>query len=166
MLKIGLTGSIGTGKSFIANLFREKSYLVIDSDACVNEIYQTDIVFFKFIQQHFPSVIKDKIINRKKLGDIVFSDKSKLQLLESYLHPKLKIMRDHIVEAHQKELLIVFDIPLLYEKNIDAEMDIVIVTDCAVEIQKQRVLTRDDMDEVKFLNIIKTQLPYYLNQQL
>ncbi len=158
MLKIGLTGSIGTGKSFIANLFQEEGYLVLDSDQCVDEIYKSDQGFLKLIKKHFPETIKDKQIDRKLLGSIVFSNPQKLALLENYLHPKLKLHREAFIEKHTDQEMIIFDIPLLFEKGIDAEMDLVIVTYCDEMIQKERVSARDKMDEAKFFKIISMQL--------
>ena len=158
MLKIGLTGSIGTGKSFIANLFQEGGYLVLDSDQCVDEIYKSDQGFLKLIKKHFPETIKDKQIDRKLLGNIVFSDLQSLALLENYLHPKLKLLREAFIEKHTDQEIIIFDIPLLFEKGIDVEMDLAIVTYCDAMIQKERVVVRDKMDEAKFFKTVSMQL--------
>jgi len=159
MLKVGLTGSIATGKSYIADLFRKHHVPVLDSDAYVQKLYSEDKSFLEFVKQHFPEAIVSGHIDRALLGRMVFSDKDRLDLLESFIHPKIAQERAQFVALHRDKKFIVFDIPLLYEKDIAKKMDLVVCTYCDSALQKARALKRDKMNAQKLDQILEHQLP-------
>jgi len=158
MLKVGLTGSIATGKSTIAAFFIAKGVPVFDSDATVAEIY-TCHDFIDMIKAQFPTCIQNGKIDRHLLGQLVFADPQKLAQLEQLLYPKVIEARVNFIEVHAAEPLLVFDVPLLYEKHLEGEMDQVICTYCDDGIQMARALERPHMTAEKLRHILSHQLP-------
>lgn len=158
MLKVGLTGSIATGKSTIAALFKAKGVPVFDSDATVAEIYQHHD-FIAAITTHFPSCVHNNTIDRDLLGQLAFGDAQKLRLLEQLLYPKVIEMRENFIQTHAAAPLLVFDIPLLYEKTLEGDVDVVICTYCDDETQMARALERPHMSAEKLRHILSQQLP-------
>lgn len=160
MIILGLTGSIGMGKSTAADLFRAAGIPVHDADATVHELMQSKGAAFTEIAQEFPEAIIDGEINRQILGQIVFADAQKLKILEAILHPKVRAKTDEFLArcAAEKHEIVVLDIPLLYETNAEKRVDVVLVVTASPEIQKQRVLARPHMNEEKFNRILQQQL--------
>ena len=101
---------------------------------------------------------EDGAIDKKKLGDIVFSDKDKLKQLEKILHPKLTLKRKEFITQNKNAPLLLMDIPLLFEKNIDTECDDVLCVYCSISTQEKRVLERPHMSKQKWLRIKNTQM--------
>ena len=164
MITIGLTGSIGMGKSATANLFKDFGVPVFDADKCVHEMLINNISIMKAIYNYFPeAMIKHKrknFIDRKILGNIVFKDKNKKKVLERIIHPEVNLQRKkwlYLAQRH-KQKLICYDVPLLFETNGEKRCDIIVVASCPFFIQKQRVLRRPDMTDVRFYNILKNQM--------
>jgi len=161
MKVIGLTGSIGMGKSFVANIFRQKNIDVFDADAQVHEILESDINAQNEIKRLFPEAVgNDGNINRGNLGRLVFTDEDKLKILESILHPIVKKRGD---DFYQKSLesgmdIIVQDIPLLFETGADKTCHFVIVVKAPSETQDERVLSRDNITKEQYEQIKKIQL--------
>ena len=149
-LRIGLTGSIGMGKSTTAQLFRDEGIAVFDSDASVHELYQGAAV--EPIVQSFPQVLENGVINRAKLADIVLKNPQALKQVEEIVHPLVWSERDKFFKAHQETgaNLVVYDIPLLFEKGVDSSVDVIVVVSATSETQKARVLARPGMTVEKF----------------
>jgi len=149
-LRIGLTGSIGMGKSTTAQLFRDEGIAVFDSDAIVHELYQG--VAIEPIARSFPQVLEHGVINRAKLADIVLKNPQALKRVEEIVHPLVWSERDKFFKAHQEKGadLVVYDIPLLFEKGVDSSVDVIVVVSATSEAQKARVLARPGMTVEKF----------------
>jgi dephospho-CoA kinase len=149
-LRIGLTGSIGMGKSTTAQLFRDKGIAVFDSDAIVHELYQGAAV--EPIAKSFPQVLENGVINRAKLADIVLKNPQALKQVEEIVHPLVWSERDKFFKAKQETgaNLVVYDIPLLFEKGVDSSVDVIVVVSATSETQKARVLARTGMTVEKF----------------
>jgi dephospho-CoA kinase len=159
MIVLGLTGSIGMGKSTTANMFRELGIDVYDSDLSVHELYSGEALIP--LSAQFPDAVEGSQIDRKKLGDIVFKDKSKLLALEKILHPLVRRKEDIFLENCRKaqKQIVVLDIPLLFEKRERSDFDYIIVVTTSAEQQKDRVLSRPGMTEDKFNSILAQQIP-------
>lgn len=159
MIILGLTGSIGMGKSTTATMFRELGVDVYDSDASVHQLYSNEAL--APVQAHFPEAFEGNLINRKKLGDLVFKDKSKLQQLEQILHPLVRQKEAAFLDQCRKaqKQIVVLDIPLLFEKRARSDFDYIIVVTTSAEDQKNRVLARAGMTEDKFNSILAQQIP-------
>jgi dephospho-CoA kinase len=160
---IGLTGSIGMGKSSTASLCRLLSIPVFESDLCVHRLMQQPDIAQKIID-HFPNAWdkKKKCIDRKILGDLIFKDSLKKDILEKILHSQVQREQQKFIQRMRKEgkRMVVLDIPLLYETGADQRlgMDEVWVVTAPSFLQRQRVLKRANMSDEKFNSILKTQL--------
>lgn len=160
MLIIGLTGSIGMGKSTIARQFAALGAKICSADACVHKLMSKNGMAVAEVQKEFPTAVKNGVVDRKILGKIVFSDKQKLTLLENILHPLVQKREDDFC-AHAKRLgtkLVVLDIPLLFETGGENRVDFTVVVSAPAFIQKQRVMARKGMTTEKFERIIATQM--------
>lgn len=158
MIVIGLTGSIGMGKTTTAKLFAEEGVPVCDSDAVVHDLYQNEAV--GPIANIFPDAVKDGTINRDRLSKILRENPAQFQALENIVHPLVRAKQDAFVDAQRGngERFALLDIPLLFETKAEARVDAVVVVSCAPEIQRQRVLSRPGMTEEKFQMILGRQM--------
>ena len=156
---LGLTGSIGMGKSVTADLFRARGVPVFDADATVHRFYETDAV--PLIEAAFPGTTENGKVNRQKLGDHVLGKPDQLKKLEAIIHPLVrKAERDFLRDAVKANApLVVLDIPLLFESSNDKRCDAVLVVSASASVQKTRVLQRQGMTEERFTAILERQLP-------
>lgn len=156
---LGLTGSIGMGKTATAGLFRDLGIPVHDADGAVHLLYRTTAV--QPIGAAFPAAIVAGVVDRKILGAEVLNDPEKLRLLESIVHPLVRQMeRDFLRRAEEKRAdLAVLDIPLLLETGGETRCDAVIVISAPAHIQKERVMARSGMTEEKFNAVLAQQMP-------
>lgn len=161
MLIIGLTGSIGVGKTNVAREFRALHVPVFDADRAVHKMLSPGGEAVKKVAEIFPAALEKNQIDRKKLGDIVFGDKKKLQLLEKILHPLVRRAEKKFLQKAQgqKKKMAVLDIPLLFEKGFFRICDYTIVVVAPHFVQKHRVMRRRHMSHEKFLAIIASQMP-------
>ena len=163
MKVIGLTGSIGMGKSLTASLLRRLGLPVHDSDKVVHDLLSPRGAAFKVVARTFPDAWNKKTftIDRKKLGEIIFNDVSKKRLLESLLHPYVwKSQRQFILRCRRMGVdKAILDIPLLYETGAEKRCSTVICVTAPYLIQRQRVLRRPNMTEEKFFAILSAQVP-------
>lgn len=159
MIVIGLTGSIGMGKTTTAKLFAEEGVPVCDSDAVVHDLYQNEAV--GPIANIFPDAVKDGAVDRDRLSKILRENPAQFQALENIVHPLVRAKQDAFVDAQRRngERFALLDIPLLFETKAEARVDAVVVVSCAAEIQRQRVLSRPGMTEEKFQMILARQMP-------
>lgn len=155
---LGLTGSIGMGKSTTAQLFAEAGCDVWDADAAVHRLYASGGAAVGPMTARFPGVLVDGAVNRDTLKDIIGKDPSALQSIEAIVHPLLVADRARFREQATSDIL-VFDIPLLFETGGDAAMDSVVCVSVDAETQKQRVLDRGTMTEAQFEMILQKQMP-------
>lgn len=162
MIVIGLTGSIGMGKSDTAKIFRILGIPVHDSDACVHELLSSSIMCEKIVQICPRAVdLRTRKIDRKILGEAVFADRSLKKKLEEIIHPLVwQSQRQFLLKAKKAAAkFAVLDIPLLYETQTESKCDIVIVVTAPHFIQRQRVLSRSGMTVEKFQSILSAQYP-------
>jgi dephospho-CoA kinase len=156
---LGLTGSIGMGKSTTAGLFREAGVPVQDSDQVVSELYARSGAAVGPVDAAFPGVIRDGAVDRAALGKRVLSDPQALQRLEAIVHPLVRAERERFLQSAKGADVVVFDVPLLLETGIDRDVDAVVVVSASEAVQRQRVLERPDMTETKLAQILARQMP-------
>ena len=156
---LGLTGSIGMGKSAVAAMFQGLGVPVFDADAAVHELQGPDGALLEPIERAFPGTTGPQGVDRQKLGAAVFGNPEALARLESIVHPEVGEMRRAFLADNASQPLIVFDIPLLYEKTGQHGLDAVVVVSAPTEMQRQRVLARPGMTEEKFERILALQVP-------
>ena len=163
-IQIGLTGSIGMGKSTITNHFRSMGFWVFDADAEVHTMYCKGGEAVPLIGEMFPDVIVDAAIDRSKLAQKVIDPENgsnTLKIIEGIVHPLVAGRRIKFYEeaARNGELIVVYDIPLLFENRKKYEVDYVIVATASEAVQRERVLKRSGMTEQKFVSILSKQVP-------
>ena len=156
---LGLTGSIGMGKSAVAAMLRELGVPVFDADAAVHELQGPGGACLAAIERAFPGTTGPLGVDRQKLGAAVFGDPAKLRLLESIVHPEVAEMRRAFLADNADAPLIVFDIPLLFEKTGQHGLDAVAVVSAPAAMQRERVLARPGMTADKFAKILALQVP-------
>jgi dephospho-CoA kinase len=156
---LGLTGSIGMGKSAVAAMFQGLNVPVFDADAAVHELQGADGPLLPAIEAAFPGTTGPQGVDRPKLGAAVFGNSEALKRLEAIVHPAVGAMRKHFLTEHAGAPLVVFDIPLLFEKGGWEQVDAVVVVSASHEAQRERVLARPGMTEEKFAQILRLQVP-------
>ncbi|MFD1610210.1 dephospho-CoA kinase [Sphingomonas tabacisoli] len=156
---LGLTGSIGMGKSAVAAMFEEAGVPVFDADAAVHRLQGPDGELIEAIEAAFPGATGPGGVDRAKLGPRVLGDPEALARLEAIVHPAVEQMRQAFLDRHRDAPLIVFDIPLLFEKTGKAGLDAVVVVSAPAEAQRTRVLARPGMTVEKFEHILALQMP-------
>jgi dephospho-CoA kinase len=155
---IGLTGSIATGKSFVAEIFRRRNIEVFSSDAAVGDILKEKEVINIIKNDRFlKEVIKNDIIDKELLSNLVFKDLKLLEILENILHPLVAKKRDEFFLKNNKYGIL--EVPLLFEKNYQVLCDKVITTYCSDKTQIERALRRKNIDKNRLNFIIKRQMP-------
>ena len=158
MITVGITGSIGCGKTYLANIIKNMGYSVYNPDKWVRDLYKKP-EFLEIIKQNFPTTFENGVFNKRSLRNLVFCNKDKLDTLENIIHPFLKRKIKSIIHKFgNKTDVIFFDAALLYEKNWDIYCDYVIVADIDEETQKQRVMKRDNISAEDFYKIIEVQI--------
>ena len=163
MIKIAITGNIGSGKSTITKIIRELGFKVFDSDKEVKKaLIKKDLInqIFNEFKSKIPDLIKRNTIDKAKLGDFVFSNPDELKKLEQIVHPKVWESKEKFFEKNSNEQAVFLDIPLLFEKKLQSQFDFIIRTRVSDEVQKKRVLKRKNMTNEKFNQIRKTQTDY------
>lgn len=154
---IGLTGSIGMGKSTVAAMFADEGIPVFDADAVVHELQKEGGALVPEIESAFPGTTGVHGVDRKALGAAVFGDRDKLARLESIVHPAVANQRTAFLREHADADLVLFDIPLLFEKGGHKGVDTIVVVSSPYNIQRDRVLARPGMTAEKFDQIIALQ---------
>jgi dephospho-CoA kinase len=156
---LGLTGSIGMGKSAVAAMLRGLGVPVFDADAAVHELQGPGGACIAPIERAFPGTTGPHGVDRQKLGAAVFGNPAALKVLEQIVHPEVAEMRRTFLADNRTAPLIVFDIPLLFEKAGQHGLDAVAVVSAPADQQRQRVLSRPGMTPEKFAQILSLQVP-------
>jgi dephospho-CoA kinase len=158
MIVLGLTGSIGMGKSTVGNFFAESGVPVYDADAAVHRLYAADAV--PLIEVAFPGTVQDGIVDRSRLGARVVGDPEALRRLEAIVHPLVRRAEEQFLAQAEAAgaPVAVLDIPLLLETGGDERCDAVVVVSAPAEIQRARVMGRPAMTEEKFTGLLGKQM--------
>ena len=161
MFLIGLTGSIGMGKSLTASLFQKEGVPVYDADAAVHSLYEKDGAAVAPIGALVPEAIIDGAVDRAILGQHVLKDGEKLKALEAIVHPLAGEAQMEFLLRNEKAgtKVVVLDIPLLLEGNGEKFVDSVVVVSAPYDLQRARVLARPGMSEERFADILAKQVP-------
>ena len=160
MIKIGLTGSIGMGKTETGKIFSELGFPVYNADDAVHKLYGPGQKGSEKIKEIFPNSINpDGSVNREILSAEVLGDVDKIRALESIIHPLVGEDREIFFKKNSDSPAIILDIPLLFETGGEKFVDLVIVVDAPQDIQEERVLSRPNMTKEKFEKIIAEQIP-------
>ena len=159
MIIVGLTGSIGMGKSVVAAMFTDQGVPVFDADAVVHALQGPDGRLVRAIEAAFPGSTNAAGVDRAKLGAQVFGDAAKLATLEAIVHPAVADDRAAFLHAHRDAPMVVFDIPLLLEKGRSPQIDAFVVVSAPPDMQRARVLARPGMTPEKFNHILALQMP-------
>lgn len=156
---LGLTGSIGMGKSTTAEFFRAAGVPVWDADASVHRLYEKGGAAVQAIADLTPVAIKEGAVDRNALRQAILADKTLLKRIEDVVHPFVSADRQHFLEAHSDKPLVVCDIPLLFETGADTWLDGVLVVTADKDVQEQRVMDREGMTREVFETILAKQIP-------
>lgn len=156
---IGLTGSIGMGKSKVASKFRHLGLPVFDADAAVREVQGPNGVALPAIEAAFPGTTGPMGVDRAKLGAAVFGNPKALKTLEKIVHPAVGKLQQRFRRQHRSRRAIVLDIPLLLEGEGWKGVDLIAVASAPFHVQRARVLARPGMTEEKFRAVLKHQMP-------
>jgi dephospho-CoA kinase len=159
MIKLGLTGSIGMGKSTVAAMFADEGVPVFDADAAVHRLQGPAGALVAEIESHFPGTTGPNGVNRAALSERVLGEPAALRLLESLVHPAVAREREAFLAAHAAAPVILLDIPLLFEAGGWRDVDKIAVVSAPAAIQRARVLARPGMTPEKFERILARQRP-------
>ncbi|MGX7951193.1 dephospho-CoA kinase [Tsuneonella sp. HG249] len=155
---LGLTGSIGMGKSTVAAMFEAAGVPVFDADAEVRRLQGPRGTLVPAIEAAFPGSTGPEGVLRDKLGALVFGDREALARLEALVHPAVAARRHAFMIEHAGQPLVVFDIPLLFEKGGWEQVDATVVVSARPEVQRTRVMARPGMTPEKFAHILSLQV--------
>lgn len=162
---IGLTGSIGMGKSAVAAMFRRLHVPVFDADAAVHRLQGPGGALIPAIEARFPGTTGPRGVDRVALGRRVLGDTAELRALEAIVHPAVAAIRAAFLRRHRSRPLVVLDVPLLFETGGEKAMDVVVVVSAPFPIQRGRVLRRANMAEAKFRSILARQVPDHVKRR-
>ncbi|WP_169566612.1 dephospho-CoA kinase [Sneathiella limimaris] len=158
---IGLTGSIGMGKSTVGKMFEAEGIPVYNVDAEIHKFYQRGGRAVDAIREAFPDAIVDDQVDRPKLSKLVVGNEDAIRRLEKIVHPMVGAHRAEFLAEAEKDGhdMVVLDVPLIFETNGESNFDTIVVVSAPAHLQRARVLARDDMTEEKLDTILSRQLP-------
>jgi dephospho-CoA kinase len=161
MIVVGLTGSIGMGKSTVARMFEEEGAPVFDSDAEVHALYQRGGAAVAPVEAAFPGVVVDGAVDRALLSARVVGDAEAIGRLERIVHPLVGEAQAGFLQLHRDAAapIVVMDVPLLFESGREGAFDKTVVVSAPADVQRARVLARPGMTEAKFEAILARQMP-------
>ncbi len=161
MVVLGLTGSIGMGKSTTAGMFRYLGVPVHDADAAVHRLTGPGGAAVAAVAAEFPDAVRDGAVDRRVLGARVFEDPAALDRLEAILHPLVRAEEKRFLDRHRRRRapLVVLDVPLLFETGGEARCDAVVVVTAPAFLQRQRALRRPGMTEERLARVLARQMP-------
>ena len=155
---LGLTGSIAMGKTTVSNMFRDLGVPVWCADNAVEKLYQKDGAATKMISKEYPDVITENGVDKKKLRNLIHKDNSILKNIEAIVHPLLQNSKIKFLKTNKHSYLVVYDIPLLFEKGLEIDFDAVLVVTASTLTQRNRVLSRKNITDKDFQLIKRNQL--------
>jgi dephospho-CoA kinase len=158
MIVLGLTGSIGMGKTTTARMFADEGALVHDADQAVHALYARGGAAVAPLAEAFPGVVKGGAVDRQALTALVKADPEALRRLEAIVHPLVSASREALMAGAGEEDVVVLDVPLLFETGGDRRVDAVVVASAPAEVQRQRVMQRPGMSEATFNALLARQL--------
>ncbi len=168
VLWIGITGSIGTGKSTFSELLRKKGFFVLDADVLAKKnLEKTSPAYVKIVAEFGDKILDSHSnIDRAALAQIVFSDREKLEKLESITHPEIRIAVEKEKDEHKKnnQKYLFYDVPLLFEKNMDKSFDLVVMVTCTPENQIKRIKARNNWPDEEIRKRLAAQLPLSIKE--
>ena len=159
MFKIGITGSIGTGKTTIANMFAKFNIPIFDADNEIRKILTRNDVKKK-LKGIWPFILIKNKIDKNKLKSIIFRNKTDKKKLEDLLYPYLNIEIKRFENINKNENILVYDVPLIYETKSEERYNLILLANCDEKLQRKRVLIRDKISNSLFENIKKSQLSF------
>ena len=160
MILVGLTGSIGMGKSTTARMFADAGAHAYDADAEVHRLYTEDADAIGKVEAAFPGVVAEGVVDRKRLGERVLRDPEALARLNAIVWPLMGEARSaFMAKARAEAEIAVLDIPLLFETGGERNVDATVVVSAPADLQRQRVLARPGMTPEKFEEILAAQMP-------
>ena len=157
-LCVGLTGSIGMGKSTTAAMFADEGIPVWDADRAVHDLYAVNGAAVEIIRAQFPSVIDGAAVSRSRLRDLIADDPTVLDQLQTLVHPLVAQNRQGFLAANAGSIVLL-DIPLLFEAGANALCDVIVVVSVSEDVQRARVVARGEMSEADFDMIDARQMP-------
>lgn len=157
---VGLTGSIGMGKTTVAGMFRDRGVPVFDADSVVHSLQACGGLALPAIEEAFPGVVSNDTLDRQALRNVVFEDPGKRKILEDIIHPLVAAERKaFLYDQEQKNVpFVILDVPLLFETGGETVCDLVLVVSASTEVQRKRVLARSNMTPKAFESIIAQQM--------
>ena len=155
LIKIGLTGCIGMGKSTTLKMFEDEGILTWSADEAVSRLYEKDGEAVLKVQSLTPESIVNNSVSRENLREQVKKRPEILLSLELIVNPLIKTDRENFLRSNSQEKAVVLDLPLLFEHKMESDFDKIVVVSASARVQKERVLSRNTMD-IKLLNIIKS----------
>lgn len=156
---IGLTGGIASGKSTVSKYLKEKGYQIFDADKIAKDLTNEDNIKNKIVEKFGSNILDNNFsLDRKKMKEIVFNDKSKLKLLNDIIHPEVFEFYKKAKENNKENKILIFDVPLLFESGIDSLCDKILVVISDHKIQIERIIERDKIDKTLATNIINSQI--------
>lgn len=155
---IGLTGGIATGKSTVSKILEDKGLAVICADKLVKEVYQSQKTI-DHLKSHYPSVLKAKEIDFSKLRELFFGDKKIQEDVEKLIYSQMPETFLKKYNSFKDPQILIYDVPLLFEKGLDKLVDVTVTVYCPVEVQLERLIIRDGISEELARNIISKQMP-------
>lgn len=158
-LVLGLTGSIGMGKSTVAAMFAEAGVPVFDADAQVHRLQGPGGALVAAIEAEFPDTTTELGVDRTLLGEAVFGNPEAFKRLEGIVHPAVAHARNEFLKANADKPLVLLDVPLLFEAGGWRQVDKIIVVSAPAEVQRERVLSRPGMSVERFESILARQMP-------
>ena len=158
MIKVGLTGSIGMGKSTVANMFKNHGCPVFDADQAVHALYKKGGAAINAIKSFYPAAVDDNSVNRERLRSYIVENPDRIDELEALIHPLVGEARDNFLKMNKNKNILVFDVPLLFETGLNKIMDIIVVVSAPYHIQHKRVMSREGMTEKIFSGLLAKQI--------
>lgn len=159
MILVGLTGSIGMGKSTTAQMFMEAGCPVFDADAAVHSLYNKGGKAVPIIKAVFPDAVKEGAVDRAVLGEHMRADPLQLKVLESFIHPLVGELRSKFFEENKDAEIVILDVPLLFETGVDKFVQKIVVVTAPADVQRKRVLARPGMTVDLFESLLARQTP-------
>ncbi len=154
---IGLTGGIASGKTVVSDFLKEEGYCIVDADIVAREAVEKGSKGLKQLTDYFSDdILIEGKLNRKKLREIIFSDKEKLEAVNQILHPIIRELMEEKIKSHKETVFLVA--PLLFENKLDYLTDEIWLISCDLEIQIERVMKRDQSTKEEAISIIHSQM--------